>query len=108
MSLLPDDRDMLCEVAVPYITTRATSEMQRATGLDQEEARRLLTRLASEAVCVDGMREPQRWRARSKVLGWDVTLHVEMEDGERDIVLGIVVHISARRKGPDRRFLRGR
>lgn len=75
----PDPGPRLSETGPIHITTSAARTAAGVWRCGEEEARRGLLALLVDAHAVDRAVSPERWRAKSRTTGWDVTAAVVRE-----------------------------
>lgn len=85
------EREILAEVAVPYVSYTAARAYADHAGIEVERARRDLTAMLCEAIPVDELAEPERWRYRSHDTGLDISVRLV-----REPPLAIVTAVSIR------------
>ena len=85
----------LADTGSVYVTGRAMIAYARARDLQEEEARRELTRLLMGARRKGPSQTgAEQWRARTRSLGVDVTAHVVPD--EVDSRIQVVTHVAVR------------
>lgn len=75
----PDPGPRLSETGPIHITTSAARTAAGVWRCGEEEARRGLLALLVDAHATDRAVSPERWRAKSRATGWDVTAAVVRE-----------------------------
>lgn len=75
----PDPGPRLSETGPIHITTAAARTAAGVWRCGEEEARRRLLALLTEAHAVDRTVSPERWRAKRRSTGWDIGCAVVRE-----------------------------